>query len=289
MHMPNRLVLLVCALVVGVTLACAQQNGNGPGANNGNGNAFANGIANGNAAPASTGSLAAAAPPAVQPLSNAKTSTDVYTVTGLYVDFVKDEGEELVYPTLILNVAGEDMAFKAAPYQYVVAMVDITQWVPGETEITVQYVVNAKGENLILTLAVNDSVITLRDGTGHPAWKNWPFAEDSSGQFHPQVDLATLQAVSGIVKSISKGLASGKVRLHVVAGGKAVMITVGTGMLLTLQGMEVHTGDRIQAMIAQHVRTREWVLLQIRNPETGESVTVRNRFGHQVQLNGPNN
>lgn len=285
------LVLMVCLFIAGLTLVPAQQNGNSPGAGNGNGNAFANGILQGNAAGTMPGPAPVASSPvlAVVPsLSSAKQSPDTFTVTGLYVDFVKDEGEDLVYPTLILSVDGEEIAFKAAPYQYLLAMVDITQWVPGETEITVQYVVNAKGEFVILSITVNDAVITLRDGAGHPAWKRWPFAEDATGQFFPQIDLATLQPVVGVVQTISKGVASGKVRLHIKLNGKSLMITVGAGMLVTMQGMEVCPGDPLQAMIARHVRTREWVLLQLHNPETGEMVTLRNRFGHQIQFGEPN-
>ncbi|MDE3164620.1 MAG: hypothetical protein KGN36_02355 [Acidobacteriota bacterium] len=205
----------------------------------------------------------------------------IYDLSGKLSDIVGGAG--LGHPYLELQAADQTYTIKAAPYQFLVSL-GIPALIGQNVTVTVAQC--RQGSLLALKIAYDGAVYVLRDTSGTPVWgKQSADLASVNAAGGSVVDAATITTLTVVVEKIGVSLLSNQVRVLVrTQEQRLAWVSLGPAELLLGQGLELEAGDQVRIMLASRTATREWLALQLSNPETGQMAQLRDMSGNQYAL-----
>jgi hypothetical protein len=267
--------LLAVALAASLAAMPGLQPGNGPAGQQGPGNGQGTGQSQTPAPPPGQQQT-----PAAQPSAGRVETTIEGTVVGVFLD-----SPDFEYPVIEVDVSGDANALvKLGPAWYLLEQ-DFELQIGDAVSLVVVPCQSSTGVDYVaLSITVDGDLLELRSSSGSPAW-----AGNRHDKLQPGrrcqgagacIDTLSISSVEGTIARLipQQGLRFARLMIRPDGGGDPITVGLGPTWHLQAADCELHTGDRIQLRIAETLRTRDRVALELQN-SLGQRVRFRNESG----------
>ena len=226
----------------------------------------------------------------------------VRTVSGPVTAVSMQQGQG--HPGFTMRAEGGSLEVHLGPYWYLVAQ-GFSVGVGDQVAATVADCAQRSGAGYAVALQVtnttNGSQVVLRGENGQPVWKGRRRGGGQGGGSGQgmapekgkagkgggtcrgsQIDLATLQEVTGTATAVNGGLGTKSNTITLNAGGQDYAVALGPFWYLQQNGFQVQGGDALAVRMAQC--SDRWAAFSITLTASGQTLQLRDEAGYPLWL-----